>query len=154
MAKPKNSPPGSNWEHHIPYDDLRGWIAETERMGELRRISGASWQEEIGMAAELISHTDAAPAVLFDDVPGSLAGSRVLVNMFGARRKNMTLGFPVELDKVALSEAFAEVYTDQVNLIPPNDVADGPILENVQMGDAVDLEIFPTPVWHEKDGGR
>ena len=40
-----------------------GWIAEAERLGELRRVGGASWQEEIGMAAELVSHSDAAPAV-------------------------------------------------------------------------------------------
>jgi len=145
---------GTNRDHHIPYDDLRGWIAEAERLGELRRVSGASWQEEIGMAAELVSHSDAAPAVLFDDVPGSLPGSRVLVNIFGGRRKNMTLGFPVELDKVALSEAYAAVYRDREGLIPPNEVDDGPVFENVMTGDAIDLETFPTPVWHEKDGGR
>ncbi len=145
---------GGNLKHRIPYDDLRDWIAEAERLGELRRVDGASWQEEIGMAAELVSHDDTAPAVLFGEVPESLAGSRVLVNLFGGRRKNMTLGFPTDLGKVALSDAFARVYGDNDPLIPPNEVADGPILENVMEGPAVDLDIFPTPHWHEKDGGR
>jgi len=145
---------GGNLKHHVPYEDLREWIAEAERLGELRHIDGASWQEEIGMAAELVSHDDHAPAVLFGDVPGSLAGSRVLVNMFGGKRKNMTLGFPTDLGKVALSEAFARVYADSDRLIPPNAVADGPVFENVVQGDAVDLESFPSPHWHEKDGGR
>ncbi len=101
---------GGNLDRVFPYDDLRGWIAEAERLGELRRVEGANWQEEIGMAAEVVSHDDHAPAVLFGDVPGCLKGSRVLVNLFGGKRKNMTLGFPAELDKVALSEAFADAF--------------------------------------------
>lgn len=145
---------GGNLEHIVPYDDLRGWIAEAERLGELRRVTGANWQEEIGMAAEIVSHRDDAPAVLFDSVPGSLDGSRVLVNLFGGKRKNMTLGFPTDLDKVTLSEAFADVFYGAGNLIPPNPVEDGPIFENVMQGENVDLEAFPTPLWHEKDGGR
>ena len=30
----------------------------------------------------------------------------------------------------------------------------GPILENVRGDEAVDLEVFPSPLWHEMDGGR
>lgn len=37
--------------------------------------------------------------------------------------------------------------------IPPVEVSDGPILENVQEGDQVDLSIFPIPKWHPQDGG-
>ena len=29
----------------------------------------------------------------------------------------------------------------------------GPVLENVQTGDNVNVDIFPSPKWHEKDGG-
>lgn len=145
---------GGNLQHAIPYDDLRGWIAEAERLGELRYVNGADWQEEIGMAAELVSHDDGAPAVLFGEVPDSLEGSRVLVNIFGGKRKNMTLGFPTDLGKVALSNAFAGIYHGNEKLIAPNEVADGPILENVMRGEEIDLEAFPTPHWHEKDGGR
>ena len=145
---------GSNREQFFPYNDLREWIAETERLGELRHVKGANWQEEIGMAAEVVSHDDNAPAVLFSEVPGCLEGARVLVNLFGGKRKNMTLGFPADLDKVALSEAFAAAHHGADTLIAPNPVEDGPVFENVMQGDAIDLEIFPTPHWHEKDGGR
>jgi UbiD family decarboxylase len=150
----KDAPAGGNLEHLIPYEDLREWLAEADRLGELRHVKGANWQEEIGMAAEVVSHDDAAPAVIFEDVPETLPGSRVLVNIFGGKRKNMTLGFPVDLDKVALSEAFAGVYRGNDKLIAPRLVQDGPIFENVMMGDEVDMSIFPTPHWHEKDGGR
>ena len=44
--------------------------------------------------------------MIFTDVPGSLKGSRVLVNFFGGKRKNMTLGFPSDLSKLELSEQF------------------------------------------------
>ena len=145
---------GSNLKHQIPYEDLRDWIAEAERLGELRYVNGANWQEEIGMAAELVSHEDSAPTVLFGEVPGSLKGSRVLVNIFGGKRKNMTLGFPTDLGKVALSNAFADIYHANEKLIAPRTVKDGPIFENVMQGSEVNLEIFPTPRWHEKDGGR
>jgi UbiD family decarboxylase len=146
--------PGGNLNHHLPYDDLREWIAEAERLGELRHVTGANWQEEIGMAAELVSHSDDAPAVLFDDVPGCASGFRVLTNIFAAKRKNMTLGFPDHLSKTELSNAYADVYSHDSGLIPPVFVDDGPVFQNVIEGDDVDLEIFPTPVWHEDDGGR
>ena len=143
----------ANYAHNIPYDDLREWIEEADRLGELRHVSGASWQEDIGLATELVSHSDHAPAVLFDDIPGIRKGFRVLSNVFGGRRKNMTLGFPPELGKVELSEAFAGVYSED-DTIPPVEVADGPIFENIYMDDDVDVEMFPTPIWHELDGGR
>ncbi len=154
MTTDSDTPSGANLGHHISYDDLRDWIAEADRLGELRRVSGATWQQDIGMAAEMLSHRDDAPAVLFDDVPGCAKGFRVLVNSFAGGRKNMSLGFPAGLDKVALSNAFAEVYSHQTNLVPPVEVTDGPVFENVVTGDDVDLEMFPTPKWHEKDGGR
>ena len=33
-------------------------------------------------------------------------------------------------------------------------VSTGPILENVETGADIDMTIFPTPQWHELDGGR
>jgi len=135
------------------YDDLRTWLAEAERLGEVKTVRGANWAEEIGMATELVSHSDKAPAVMFDDIPGVGKGFRVLANIFGGKRKNMTLGFPTELDKVALSEAFSNAW-DTERLIPPVFVDSGPIFDNVLTGADVDIEIFPTPRWHEGDGGR
>ncbi len=145
---------GGNIPHRFTYDDLRDWINEADRLGELRHVSGASWQEEIGMAAGILSHRDDGPAVLFDDVPGFDKGFRVLVNLFAGSRKNMCLGFPTGLSKVELSHAFADIYYHDTNLFAPVEVEDGPVMEYVLMGDDVDLEIFPTPLWHEKDGGR
>ncbi len=38
--------------------------------------------------------------------------------------------------------------------MPYQEVDDGPILENVLTGDAVDATAFPAPLWHDRDGGR
>ncbi len=58
------------------------------------------------MVAEMSAHADNAPCFLFEDVPGTLQGSRLLVNFFAGKRKNMTLGFSTELSKLELSESF------------------------------------------------
>ncbi len=92
-----------NPEFHVGYDDLRGWLAAAEKLGEVRIVKGASWQKEIGMAADLVMHSDDAPCLVFDEIPGFPKGHRVLVNFFGGRRKNMTLGFPLGYGKLDLS---------------------------------------------------
>lgn len=138
----------------FPYDDLRGWIEQARELGEIREVRGLSWQEEIGEAAEVLMHDERAPCVLFEDIPGSLPGSRVLVNFFAGRRRNMTLGFPAGMTKVELSDAYLSHYMAELRRIPPKVVTDGPVLENVMKGDAIDVLKFPTPKWHAPDGGR
>jgi len=143
-----------NIGHKLTYEDLRGWITEAERLGELKHVAGAGCDRDIGMAVGLVSSSENAAALLFDEIPGYPKGFRILANFFGGKRKNMSLGFPTDLDKVELSEAYAEVFAGEGDLIPPTLVEGGPIFENMQLGEDVDLDIFPAPLWHEKDGGR
>ncbi|MEE8395919.1 MAG: UbiD family decarboxylase [bacterium] len=138
----------------IPYEDLREWAAEADKIGELRVIKGASWEKEIGMATLLAQKSETAPAIMFEDVPGVPKGFRVLTNVFGGKRKNMTLGFADHLNKLQLSEEVFERYLQNQLLVPPEVVPSGPIFENVMMDDEVDLLKFPSPIWHEYDGGR
>ncbi len=145
---------GHNLVHRIEYEDLRDWIAMADRLGELRTVTGANREEEIGMAAELVAHDENAPAVLFDEVPGCPKGFRLLTNLFGGRRMRTTLGFPTDLTKVELSEAYLDSCLTGRPDIPYRTVDTGPVLENVLTGDDIDLDKFPAPQWHEKDGGR
>jgi UbiD family decarboxylase len=138
----------------IPYEDLRGWIARAEALGEVRIVKGASWQTEIGQASELVMARDDAPCVIFDDVPGCPPGYRMLVNFFGGKRKNMTLGFPTDYSKLQLSQAYLEKRLRNLKPLPFEEVADGPVLENELTGEAIDVTKFPTPMWHPNDGGR
>src|SRR5215813_9852891 len=70
---------------HVAYTDLREWIGEAKKLGEIREVKGLSWEKDIGMASEVILHDENAPCVIFEEVPGTLPGSKVLVNFFGGR---------------------------------------------------------------------
>ena len=97
----------------FPYSDLRGWI--------------------VFAAEEILQHSDTAPCVIFDDVPGCPKGF---------------------LNRLELREAFLNTYLAELKQLPYREVSDGPIFENILMGDDVDVTKFPVPVWHERDGGR
>jgi len=150
----KTIPAPAPLAHRVLYEDLRGWLALAQELGEVRIVKGASWQTEIGQASELVMARDDAPCVVFDDVPGCPKGYRVLVNFFGGKRKNMTLGFPAGYSKLELSKAYLEERLRGLKPVPFEEVGDGPVLENVMTGDAIDVTKFPTPLWHPSDGGR
>ena len=146
---------GRNLQHKFTYEDLREWIEEADKLGEVRYVDGLSWEREIGMATELLHHSDPAPAAVFDNIPGYPKGFRVLTNFFGGKRQNMTIGFAEGLNRLELSEGFLEVYENEDNQPVPHEIVDdGPIFENVITGDDVDITMFPAPKWHEDDGGR
>jgi UbiD family decarboxylase len=137
-----------------PYRDLRDWLERIDHMGELRRVEGASWEEDAGMISEMLAHTEDAPAVIMDAFPGYPKGFRLLLNANGARRRiAYTLGFDPDIGKMDLVQAF-KAKLDTLRMLPPVVVDDGPVTENVLKGDEVDLYKFPTPKWHLKDGGR
>jgi len=120
----------------------------------VRTVKGASWQEDIGLAAEAVLREEDGPCVVFEDVPGCPKGFRLLMNMFAGTRRNMTLGFPDHLTKWELSAAYRESYLIDQKIIKHQIVDDGPVLENVLTGNDIDVTMFPSPVWHENDGGR
>jgi hypothetical protein len=108
----------ANVAGRIAYDDLREWLVLAERLGEVRHVKGASWQEDIGLAAEAVLRAENGPCVVFDEVPGSAKGFRVLMNMFAGARRNMTLGFPDHLTKWELSDAYREAYLARPKIMP------------------------------------
>ena len=145
---------GKNFTAHIAYDDLREWLDYAERLGEVRHVSTASWQEDIGLAAEAVLRHEDGPCVVFDDIPGCPKNFRLLLNVFAGKRRNMTLGFPDDLTKWELSDAYRKAYLETGRIIPHEIVENGPVFENILRGDDVDVLKFPAPIWHEKDGGR
>jgi 4-hydroxy-3-polyprenylbenzoate decarboxylase len=138
----------------IPYNDLREWLAEAERLGEVRTVRNASWQEDIGLVAEAILRAENGPCVVFEDIQDCPPGFRLLMNMFAGRRKNMTLGFPNDLSKWELSDGYRAAYLTSQRNITHEIVETGPVFENIIIGGDVDITKFPSPIWHEKDGGR
>lgn len=134
--------------------DLRTWIELADKHDQLRVVHGANAEEEIGAATDVLQHEDGAPAVVFDEIPGYGEGFRVLVNALGTvDRMALALNAPLGLSKLQLSDVWRERIAG-LTLIPSVEVSDGPVMENVQRGDDVDLTMFPAPQWHPGDGGR
>ena len=141
-------------ETSTAFADLREYIAWIEARGELRRLSGAHWNLEIGVLTEQLARKDGAPAVLFTDVPDSPPGYGLLVNALASpRRVAPVLGLPEDSSGIQLVNGWRR-RLQTLAPVPPVEVADGPVAENILRGDDIDLLRFPTPQWHEADGGR
>ena len=138
--------------------DLRSWIARVEELGELQHVSGAHWNLEIGAISEINYRRRPPAALLFDGVPGYPRGYRVLTGSLStARRMAITLGLDPGLDTIGLVQALRGRPREWEAAAPrfePEELATGPILENVVHGKDVNLAMFPAPLWHEHDGGR
>ena len=138
--------------------DLREWIAQIERLGELQHVSGAHWDLEIGTISEINYRRKPPAALLFDDIVGYPKGYRVLTGaLSNARRMGVTLGLGADLDNAHLVQALRGKPLQWEAAAPqfrPEVVTKGPVLENVVKAGDVDLSRFPAPRWHEHDGGR
>lgn len=138
----------------MQYQDLRSWIGQARELGEVRDVSGASWQEDIGRVTEMLHHTDGAPAAVFDEIPGYDKGYRILVNANATRRRlALTLGLDLDIDRAGLMDEFLRL-TEGDRAIAPQLVDDAPVFENVDEGSNVNVLKFPSPKWHPGDGGR
>jgi 4-hydroxy-3-polyprenylbenzoate decarboxylase len=137
----------------LDYRDLREWLRAVDGMGELRELEQIDARDDIGAITDFIHHSPHSPALLFGKVPGYDPGFRVLVNQLGSRRRlAYSWGLPADLSALELVQAWRE-RSGAITPIPPEFVETGPVAEHVQEGDDVDVGVFPTPRWHEHDGG-
>lgn len=137
------------------YRDLRQFIDEVRRQGDLKTIEGADWDLEIGLITEVSLKNSNIPLLLFDRVKGYPSGYRIATNVTNSpRRVAMTLGSPPEATGLEVVKMWRARIQQDMKLIPPVDVGSGPVQENVHTGDDVDLWEFPVPRWHPLDGGR
>lgn len=137
------------------FNDLREFIKEVEHIGEYKVVKGADWNLEIGAISELEAKSKTSSLLMFDEIKSYPAGYRVAVNLFTTpRRIALGLNLPLDARKMELVRAFKEREKNGVKLIPPKEVKNAPLWENVHTGNDIDLFEFPTPKWHELDGGR
>jgi UbiD family decarboxylase len=138
--------------------DLRAWLEEVRGLGELREVHGADWNLELGAISELNVRKDLPPALLFDDITGYPEGFRVLTcSTASPARLASILRLGLETTHHGLVQKLRgkpREWQAQAPHYDPLVVEQGPVLQNVQRGEAVDLYQFPSPLWHEKDGGR
>ncbi|TAK29317.1 MAG: UbiD family decarboxylase, partial [Chloroflexota bacterium] len=122
-------------------------------IGELRVVEGADWDLEIGAISELMREQK-GPSLLFDKVEGYPAGYRVAANLFGNPKQYC---LPHGISSDMSDDEFVQWWRGKMKAyepVPPVKVKDGPLMENVINGEAVNMFRFPAPKWHELDGGR
>lgn len=133
--------------------DLRPYLTKLESLKEVQHIEGADWDLEIGTLTELSDERN-GPALLFDKIKDYPPGYRVVSNLIATpRRLAITLGFPLDITNIELVRGIKDKF-NQLKPIAPVMVSNGPVMENVFKDGEVDLLKFPTPKWHELDGGR
>ncbi|MBI4322408.1 MAG: UbiD family decarboxylase [Chloroflexi bacterium] len=136
----------------MAYRDVREWIEQVDAVGELTRIEGAHWDLE----ASAVCAVSPRP-VLFDRFPGYPPGFRLLARKLDAQQSRkvffITAGWSSEAEGVALTKAWLDRLR-QFRPVPPEEVSDGPILENVLTGDDIDVLRFPVPRGYVLDAGR
>src|SRR6266481_4735547 len=71
--------------------DLREWLARVDKLGELKRVTGANSEEDIGAITEMLDHAEGSPCVLFDEIANFKPGYRVLVNSMGSTKRQAVI---------------------------------------------------------------
>jgi UbiD family decarboxylase len=139
-------------------EDLRDWIGEVDKRGDLKRMEGADWDLEIGCIVALSTRSRDCPALLFDNIKDYPPGYRLLTGTLNrAGKLALTLGLPYTHSNKELLDQIKEklpVWERDAKACAPRVVNSGPVLENIDKGDDIDLYKFPSPRWNEKDGGR
>ena len=160
----------------MPYTDLREWIKQLDKAGELRRIREAvspylEMAEIADRTAKLGKGTPRAggPALLFENITG-FPGAKVLMNQFGSLRR-MHLALETDsLDAIAdrirtlIKPETPTSFMDKLKLLPmlaevggyfPKVIAakDAPCKQVILRGADVDLTKLPVLTTWPQDGG-
>ncbi len=136
------------------HSDLRTFLQEVDKIGELTTLHGADLKLEIGSITLCSQEEEQAPAILFDDIKDFPPGYRIIVNCVRSlNRTALALDLPLGLKPIELVKAWREKYRS-FKPIPPVLVKYGPVLENVQEENEVNILKFPAPFWNQDDGGR
>lgn len=136
------------------YQDLRQFIDDIERVGELKRIDGADPDLEIGAITEVAAGSPSCPMLLFDRIRGYPPGYRIVTNLLHTpKRYALGVGLPVDLQGIASVRACKEKFRT-LGYVSPREVKEGPVKENVAFDKEVNIFELPVPRWHELDPGR
>lgn len=139
------------------YGDLRDLIGRIDSMGDLLRVDGVDWDLELGGVLDMIYHAETKnpPALLFDNIKGYPKGFRISAGSTNSpKRFALIMGLPEPDHPLDAVRSFCKRMREDFKPIPARVVKDGPILENIDRDDDVNIFKFPVPKLHELDGGR
>src|SRR5947207_10019878 len=135
--------------------DLRTWLAEVEKLGELEHVRGADWNLELGAISELNVKKDVPPALLFDEIKGYPNGFRVLTcSTSSPARLSSILRLPLQRTHHGLVETLRgkpAQWQAAAERFPAKLVKTGAALAHVER--EVDVLRCPAWMWHEHGAG-
>jgi UbiD family decarboxylase len=135
------------------HEDLREFIEILETMNDLRIVENADPNLEIGILTAIIGRRKNHPALLFDKIKGYKGGFRIITNIITTERRHMLAAGIDPGEKIEDMVNFLAMILQNYKPIKPIEVSDGPVMSNVMKDDRIDMNIFPSPLWHEFDGG-
>lgn len=133
--------------------DLRTWLEEVYKLGQLMTIENIHWDLELSTLTEIINErSKTRPAILFDRIKDYPQGYRIAANLVSStERLALTLGMDARMSDMD----FIQAWRRQVKKIAPiaaETVSTSPLFENVQSGKDINVLEFPVPRWHEQIG--
>ncbi|HEY3150768.1 MAG TPA: UbiD family decarboxylase, partial [Candidatus Binatia bacterium] len=83
----------------MAYRDLREWMEQVDRLGELKTVEGADWDLEIGAIIEMArKESKVAPCIVFDSIKGFDKGLRLVAGQLNSiKRVALTCGMPTDM---------------------------------------------------------
>ena len=142
-------------DDEITIRDLRDWLAEVEKLGEVKHIT-----QEVDPKLEMSALTymngknPGEPTLLFEKPKGHKGDVKVLFDPIGSSINRLSLALrtapgktPIEMVKYVKEKFLKKIKPVTIN------PKDAPIYENVWTGDEVNLDYFPTPTHWVRDGG-
>src|SRR4029450_7451971 len=120
--------------------DLRSWLSDVDKLGQLMTVENAHWDLELSTLTEIINERSRTrPAGGIDRIKDETQGFRVAANLVSSvGRLALTLGM-----KAGLSDmGFVQTWREQVKKITPiraETVRTGPLFENVKPGGGSDV---------------
>jgi 2,5-furandicarboxylate decarboxylase 1 len=130
------------------FRDIREYLDALDSAGLLARVTApVDLQFEIGAICAR-SMRRGGPALLFENVR-DLPGMKLSANLLSSTR-HLAVAFGTDEDEEVI---YQRIVDGMSHRLPSVLVSTGPCKDEIFHGDAVDLFKFPTPTWHELDGG-
>src|SRR5919107_4602382 len=97
--------------------DLRGWLSEVDKLGQLITVENVHWNLELSTLTEIINErSKTRPAIVFDKIKGYPEGYRVAVNLLSSlQRLALTMGMDPGIGEFD----FVQHWRRQVKIIQP-----------------------------------
>lgn len=131
------------------FKDIREYLDALDQAGLLKRIAArVDLEHEIGAICSRALERG-GPALVFENIKG-YEGMPLVANLLSSTR-HLALAFRTDEDE---QQVYEQIVRGMQNRIPSAIRPTGPCKEEIYRGDDVDLYKFPTPFWHEKDGGQ